>query len=53
MNKGFTWIELLEVIAIIGVLSSIVIAGLYTERNKAHRIEKENTCDEYCQKFGR
>ncbi|MEX0918782.1 MAG: right-handed parallel beta-helix repeat-containing protein [Candidatus Paceibacterota bacterium] len=34
-KRGFTLIELLTVIAIIGILSSIVVAGLYEPRQKA------------------
>ncbi|MEX0918783.1 MAG: prepilin-type N-terminal cleavage/methylation domain-containing protein [Candidatus Paceibacterota bacterium] len=35
LAPGFTLIELLTVIAIIGILSSIVVAGLYEPRQKA------------------
>lgn len=34
MNKGFTLIELLVVIAVISILSGVVLANLWTARNK-------------------
>ena len=36
LNKGFTLVELLIVIAIIGVLSSVVLSSLNISRNKAN-----------------
>ncbi len=38
-NSGFTLIEVLIVVTIIGVLSSIVVSSLNTARNKANRVK--------------
>jgi len=40
LNKGFTLVELLIVIAIIGILSSVVIASTTASRSKAHDVRR-------------
>ena len=48
MKKGFTWIELLIVVAIIGTLSGIVLVSLGGVREKAREYEEKYPLIELC-----
>ncbi len=41
-NQGFSWVDLLYVIIILGILAAIVLPGLLSQVNKAEQAEAKN-----------
>ena len=48
MKKGFTLIELIVVIAVIGILASITLTGLARLKGSENCLETRETCVQKC-----